>query len=379
MGEITCAREPTYAVRMSGLSLRAATHSLADQWRSGTARSQTRVLIVLLCVVTGCFAVTLLNYTLMPVGTYTIWLLCGLLLLRFRPLRVLTAYVVVGASTLAIFESARTHAMTTGRVSGMVALLLAAVMILIYVGAQRTGLPTPLGEAMLADLRGRLLAQGRVPALPPGWRSQSAMIAAHGVAYAGDFMTVAVDDEQEHLEIVLVDVMGKGVAAGADALHFAGALGGLIGAMPPAATMSAANAFLLRQPGDETFATAVMLRIDLAGGEFTIINAGHPPALRWHDDEGAWTIDGARGTALGVMAEPEMKVSTGRLAPGDGLLFYTDGVVETRGADIDDRIAWLDRVATEAVSSGFDGAARRIIRRVRPGDDDRAVFLLWRV
>ena len=378
MGEITCAREPTYAVRMSGLSLRAATHSLADQWRSGTARSQTRVLIVLLCVVTGCFAVTLLSYTLMPVGTYPIWLLCGLLLLRFRPLLILTAYVVVGAGALAVFESTRTHAMTTGRISGMVALLLAGVMILIYAGAQRTGLPTPLGEAILADLRGRLLAQGRVPALPDGWSSQSAMIAAHGVAYAGDFMTVALDDERAHLDIILVDVMGKGVAAGADALHFAGALGGLIGAMPPPATMSAANAFLLRQPGEETFATAVMVSIDLVSGEFTIISAGHPPALRWHHDEGAWIIDGARGTALGVMAEPEMELSAGRLAPGDGLLFYTDGVIEKRGADIDDRIAWLGRVATEAVSSGFDGAARRIIHQVRRGDDDRAVFVLWR-
>ena len=363
---------------MSGLSLRLAAHSLADQWRSGTARSQTRVLIVLLCAVTGCFAVSLLDYTLMPIGTYTIWLLCGLLLLRFRPLIVLTAYVVLGAGSLAIFESVRTDAMTTGRLSGMVALLLAGVMILLYVGAQRTGLPTPLGEAMLADLRGRLLAQGRVPPLPAGWRSQSAMIAAHGVGYAGDFMTVAVDDEGEHLEIILVDVMGKGVAAGADALHFAGALGGLIGAMSPPATMRAANAFLLRQPGDEAFATAVMLRIDLASGEFTIVNAGHPPALCWHHDEDTWSTDGARGTALGVMAEPEMDTSTGRLAFGDALLFYTDGVIEKRGTDIDDRIAWLRRVATEAVSAGFDGAARRIIRRVHRGDDDRAVFLLWR-
>ncbi|HEX7740379.1 MAG TPA: PP2C family protein-serine/threonine phosphatase [Marmoricola sp.] len=363
---------------MSGLSLRAATHSLADQWRSGTARSQTLVLGALLVLVTGCFAVSLVEYTVMPIGTYTIWLLGGLLLLRFRPLLVLTAYVVVGASALAIYQSVRNDGMTTGRISGMIALLLAGVMILVYVGGRRTGLPTPLGEAMLADLRGRLLAQGRVPPLPEGWRSQSSMIAAHGVGYAGDFMTVNVDDERSRLEIILVDVVGKGVAAGTDALHFAGALGGLIGAMPPEDTMRVANAFLLRQPSYEAFATAVMLQVDLSTGAFTIVNAGHPPVLRWQRGAADWEIDRARGTALGVLDDPELHVSTGHLGVGDALLFYTDGVVEERGADIDDRIAWLKRTARDASADGFEGATRRIIRQVRRGDDDRAVFVLWR-
>ena len=192
-------------------------------------------------------------------------------------------------------------------------------------------------------------------------------------------MTVAMDEERCQLEIILVDVVGKGVAAGADALHFAGALGGLIGVLSPEGTMRAANGFLLRQPSYEAFATAVMLKVDLGTGEFTIVNAGHPPVLRWrHGDGGGWVLDHARGTALGVMDHPELQVSTGRLGSGDALLFYTDGVVEERGSDIEDRIAWLERTAATALSGGFDGAARRIIRQVRRGDDDRAVFLLWR-
>ena len=59
-------------------------------------------------------------------------------------------------------------------------------------------------------------------------------------------------------------------------------------------------------------------------------------------------------------------------------MFYTDGVVEARGSHLDDGIAWLQRVARDAIGHGFPGAARRIIAQVESGDDDRAVLILSR-
>jgi hypothetical protein len=59
-------------------------------------------------------------------------------------------------------------------------------------------------------------------------------------------------------------------------------------------------------------------------------------------------------------------------------LFYTDGVVEARNAHIDAGIAWLQRVARDAVGHGFGGAAGRIIGQVESGEDDRAVLILSR-
>ena len=120
------------------------------------------------------------------------------------------------------------------------------------------------------------------------------------------------------------------------------------------------------------------LRVDLVTGEYTITSAGHPPALRYGADDGEWTIDNARGTALGIMPDPELHASEGTMAPGEALLFYTDGVVESRTDDIEEGIAWLRETARTAVQSGFSGAAQRIIRRVGNAADDRAVLILSR-
>ncbi len=354
------------------------THTLVGEWRSGTSRSQWTVLALLLVAVTVCFGISLPFYSVMPVSTYFVWLVVGMLLLKHRQLTVLVAYTVLGALTLAVVDGLHDGQFGSARASGMAALALGGALILYQSRHQRSGLPVPLGGAMLADLRDRLQRQGTVPPLPDGWHCETAMVAAHDVGYAGDFMVARLDESRGQLEMVLVDVVGKGVAAGTDALQFAGALGGLIGALPPVALVEAANDFLLRQDSDETFATAVHVLVDLRTGAYELHSAGHPPALVWDHVDRHWVADSARGTALGVQSRPELHHSTGVLQPGDGLLFYTDGVVERPGLDIDAGIDWLRETARTAVLGGFEGAGRRVLRKVRRGDDDRAVLVLHR-
>jgi hypothetical protein len=249
-------------------------------------------------------------------------------------------------------------------------------LILYASSRQQSGLPGPVSEAMLTDLRDRLQSQGTIPELPEGWRSQSSMLAASGVGYGGDFLVASVHGEGQTLELILVDVCGKGVGAASRALQFGGALGGLIGALPPRELFLAANDFLLRQNSDETFATAVHVLVDLETGDYQLTSAGHPPALVWSSADESWAVDKARGTALGITPQPELHMTRGNLCPGDALLFYTDGVVETRHNDLDEGIAWLQREASRAIAPGFPGAAKRIISKVSRGDDDRAVLIL---
>lgn len=240
-----------------------------------------------------------------------------------------------------------------------------------------------MDEAFLSGLRDLLQEQCQVPPLPPGWYCTSAMLAAHGFSYGGDFFVadrVATPDGADGLVMVLVDVCGKGATALPHAVQFAGALRGLLVGLPEDQLLAAANAFLMRQPSDESIATAVQVTVDLPSGRYAIRSGGHPPVLHWRADAGEWVVDNARGTALGVVDEPEFDVSEGVLGPGDALLFYTDGVVERSDAHIDAGIAWLLAEAGAAVVEGGGVAAvpARILEQVSRGDDDRALLVLAR-
>lgn len=236
-------------------------------------------------------------------------------------------------------------------------------------------------DRLLSGLRDRLQEQSRVPPLPPDWRCVSAMIAANGFEYGGDFFVADLVESGAGpgLQMVLVDVCGSGATAVPDAVQLAGALGGLVSAVPPEEVLAGANGYLLRLSSDEAFATAAHVIIEFATGRYSIRSAGHPPVLRWDGAAGEWLVDIARGTALGVVDNPDLPASGGVLAPGEALLFYTDGVVESRSNDIEDGIEWLRGAARAAYLDGLDSAPGAILGQVPRGDDDRAVLILARL
>jgi hypothetical protein len=343
-------------------------------WRTGSSQSQTFTLAVLLGFVGICFAVSLANYALMPLTAYFVWLLLGLLLLRFQWLLGLgITSVVLGVVSMVVDGE-----ITSVRVTAIIAMLISLGLMLFVSSRQHSGLPGPLSEAMLTDLKRRLQSAGAIPQLPGDWRSESAMLASSGIGYGGDFLIADLREDEQTLEVVLVDVCGKGVGAASRALQFSGALGGLIGALPPDGLFAAANSFLLRQQADDAFATAIHVVVDLQSGAYHLTSAGHPPALIWSEQRRTWETDAARGTALGILPRPELHSTSGVLAAGDGLLFYTDGVVESRTTDLESGIRWLQQAAAEAVGHGFRGAPRKIVDQVERGDDDRAVLILHR-
>ncbi|MBC7631648.1 PP2C family protein-serine/threonine phosphatase [Aeromicrobium sp.] len=347
------------------------------RWRTGTIEGQVAVLACLLFMVSVILAVSLASYTTFPAATFVIPMLLGTLALRYRPLLTLVI-VVIACVAVTVTKETLEHGMTPGRISTLVVMAVVAAIVLFESSRHRSGLPGPLGEAMLVDLRDRLQAAGVVPPLPAGWTSQSAMMSAGGAKFAGDFLVANLSEDDTRLEMVLVDVCGKGVGAGTQSLQLAGALGGLIGALPPLGLFAAANDFLIRRDWDEGFATAVHVIIDLPTGGYSIINAGHPPALRWDSTTTSWEVDGARGTALGITKRPDFHQTIGVLGVGEALMFYTDGVVETRTRDFTTGIEWLRTAAAGIVSKSFDQAPRRILTLVESGDDDRAVLMLSR-
>lgn len=345
-------------------------------WRTGSAEGQRSVWWVIAGLALVLLVLSLLDYRLVAAAWFVVPMLIGAITLRHRPLVLLVLWIIVCVTITASVESVA-NGMTGARLSTLGAMAMIVAVVLFDSSHRRSGLPRTVGEAMLIDLRDRLQSQGTVPALPAGWTSQSAMKYAGGARFSGDFLVADLAEDESTLEMVLVDVCGKGVAAGTRSLQLAGALGGLIGALPPDGLFAAANSFLLRQHWDDGFATAVHVLVDLRSGDYTIISAGHPPALRWDARTHTWDVDGARGLALGIAERPEFHQTTGTLLDGDALMFYTDGVVESRSRDFTAGIEWLRGRAREIVEAGFAGAPGRIMAEVDAGDD-RAILLLAR-
>lgn len=237
-----------------------------------------------------------------------------------------------------------------------------------------TGMAGVQADTMLVELRNRLEAQGELPPLPPHWHAEAVVKPAGGGPFAGDFVVSGL--EEGRLEIVLVDVSGKGVEAGTRSLLLSGALGGLLGSKD---FLAAANGYLVRQDWAEGFATAVHFVLDLETGGYQLASAGHPPVAHFDAGSGRWSLLEAEGPALGLVPGSGYATCTGTLRPGDAVLLYTDGLVEVPGRDLDIGIDKLLGEAERLVTRGFAGGGEVLVNRASSGStDDRGLVLLWR-
>ena len=151
---------------------------------------------------------------------------------------------------------------------------------------------------------------------------------------------------------------GKGVDAGTRALMLSGALGGLLGAVPPQRFLSSANDYLLRQAWGEGFATAMHLTVELSTGRYRVSNAGHPPAVHYVGGTGRWEVVEPQGTVLGLLRDAEFGSVEGEIRPYDALLLYTDGLVEVPGRDLAVGIDKLLGAAEQLIPDAGSTAAR---------------------
>ncbi|HWC36776.1 MAG TPA: PP2C family protein-serine/threonine phosphatase [Mycobacteriales bacterium] len=310
-----------------------------------------------------------------PALTVVVPVILGGFLLEPVPL----GAVIVAAFAVVIAENLGVGDGTIRPGAYFVLAVVAAIAVKQSADRQRLGLSAGRGEAMLLELRDRLRLQSDLPALPPGWHAEVEQQSAGGASFGGDFLLSAVTDGGRTLELVLVDVSGKGLDAGTRALTLSGALGGLLGAVSPERFLASANEYLLRQDWDEGFATALHLRMELGTGRYRITNAGHLPAVHYSGGAGVWQVVEPSGTVLGLLSEGEFGSIDGQLGPYDALLLYTDGLVEVPGRDLEVGIDRLLGAAERLIPRGFDGGARRLLEDASPdATDDRALVLIWR-
>ncbi|MEU9046682.1 MULTISPECIES: SpoIIE family protein phosphatase [unclassified Kitasatospora] len=105
----------------------------------------------------------------------------------------------------------------------------------------------------------------------------------------------------------------------------------------PAATLTRTSR-LLAELDTELFATCLYLTLDPADGELTAARAGHPAPVRITAGARAVELDLPGGPPLGVAPERPYPLAVERLAAGETLLAYTDGLVEDREEDYDESV-----------------------------------------
>jgi len=144
----------------------------------------------------------------------------------------------------------------------------------------------------------------------------------------GDFYDFFLIDE-ERLCVVIGDVSGKGVPAAlfmavSKSLIKATALGG----HSTGDIIKRVNAELYEEATGGMFVTLLFAILQISTGEIEYCNAGHPPPFVVGSDGSAIPLDGEHAPALAIAAGLPFPVGRHRLAVGETLFFFTDGVTE---------------------------------------------------
>jgi hypothetical protein len=351
----------------------ALTRLRASMARRGLAY-ETQALSLLVAITVVIELGIMAQPTYVPLATLIVPLVLADTVLSPRRLPIFVLFVMAMIGLAFVDQpdySARLYAVLA--IEGLVGL------IILFASTRRTalGVAGAAGESMFVDLRDRISRQTGLDDLPAGWHAESAIESAGGTAFAGDFY-VATRPDSRRLELALVDVSGKGEEAGVRALQLAGSFGGLLGALPAAQFLPAANEYLRRQDWDEGFATAIHLSVDLVSGAYEARTAGHPPAALRLAGSGRWQVLASDGPVLGLIDEASFTCLRGTLNRGDALLLYTDGMVELPRRDIDLGIDRLLGEAEQIMRRRVQGSVRRLVDKLGSRSDDRAMVLITR-
>jgi anti-anti-sigma factor len=143
------------------------------------------------------------------------------------------------------------------------------------------------------------------------------------------------------------DVVGKGPTAAAVMGQLRSALASyLLDGHSPAAALERLDAFARRING-ATGSTCACLTFDWSTGRLCWAAAGHPPPLVVEAGTPRFLSDGT-GPVLGTTGRKPYVQNDDLLTPGASIVLYTDGLVERRGALIDEGLDRLLAVVRDA-------------------------------
>lgn len=133
--------------------------------------------------------------------------------------------------------------------------------------------------------------------------------------------------------IALGDVSGKGTAAALLMSSLHAAIHAQAMARSPLPEMvTAVNEYLASNTPSNRFITFFVAELDAENGELSYINAGHNPPLVGRADGSVDELDSG-GFPLGIMPNAEFELGKMKLAPGEAVIVFSDGVSEAENTN----------------------------------------------
>ena len=239
-------------------------------------------------------------------------------------------------------------------------------------------------EMMVAQrMQKRLLPQS----LPNLSSAEFAAVSESSMEVGGDYYDI-INLPNERFGIVIGDVSGKGVSA---AFYMAEVKGIVMSLSKICATprelLSRANDTLLETLEKNAFISAIYGVLDIQNAELTLARAGHCPVI--YVSRNSVELIRSTGIGLGLTDNAQFELATEertiKLQSGDICIFYTDGITESRNADMEEYgYERLMQIASRCTDCSANEMKEEILRNVRTfigqgtyNDDVTLIVLKW--
>jgi len=199
---------------------------------------------------------------------------------------------------------------------------------------------------------------------------------------SGDYYDV-VKTSEGTLSFIVADVSGHGAPAAVVMAMSKTAFRLLLAQGTPIEHMFPKfNDYLCDNLSADMFVTAMGGSIDVAAGLLQYISAGHSPAILLQAKTGECEVLSEHGILLGVLPGQEFPATSVRIAQGDKLIIYTDGITEAKnGANEEFGEKRLIEAIKQASASSAEEMANNIIDAVTKHtnglapNDDRTLLI----
>jgi sigma-B regulation protein RsbU (phosphoserine phosphatase) len=192
--------------------------------------------------------------------------------------------------------------------------------------------------------------------------------AAKGVG--GDYFDY-IDIDENRVGALISDVSGKGIPASLVMVMIRTVFTTYVSrkGVDCSQVVSAINDSLSADFAIDKFATLFFMIYDRSTGELAFSNAGHGPLFCFRASKNACTNTKLDGVPIGIMEDVVYLQAKVKLAPGDIVMMYTDGVTEMRNAAKEEY--GIDRVKKFLIDNNQANAEELVEKLVRDVDDFR--------